>query len=575
MSKPTTKKNAKPMKKAPINPDKKSFVEVIGTELGYIKRGEKHLNADFMGGILLMLITILLILGLAIFTAVKDIENGFEERNFSMLKTLANNIYSKIDSSYDENNLEPLQNVVDGFRNNKAVAYLLVLDEDGNVLGSTFALPNPEIDVVTNRVATQFLSQVGITDTIDFDGKKCGAVTVFVGFNNDKMFSDKISELAKSFIGVFILCLLLGVWLAAGIGRRVMKPVKGLVKATGKFAEGDLSDRLEKCKYVEFNELVDSYNGMADSIQKLYSTLEHQVQERTRQLNDAIKELQDTQAMMVHSEKMKSLGELVAGIMHEINNPINFIYGNMSHLKNYSEDLFDLIDDFDKFKDDLTPEHRTEYEKMLKDIDYEFLKEDLPDLIKSCHEGTERTKNIILNLKDFSRMEESAITNVDLPKEIDSTLNILNNKFKHGITVKKDYHDDVPKIEAYGGQLNQVFMNILDNAAFAVEGKENAEVDITIRKDAKFAYIEIQDNGKGMDEETKDKIFNPFFTTKPVGQGTGLGLSISYKVIKNHNGTIDVQSEVGKGTKFTIKIPLLFEARQTVAEEKKNDIEVI
>ena len=128
---------------------------------------------------------------------------------------------------------------------------------------------------------------------------------------------------------------------------------------------------------------------MADSIQKLYSTLEHQVQERTRQLNDAIKELQDTQAMMVHSEKMKSLGELVAGIMHEINNPINFIYGNMSHLKNYSEDLFELIDDFDKFKDDLTPEHRTEYEKMLKDIDYEFLKEDLPDLIKSCHEGTE------------------------------------------------------------------------------------------------------------------------------------------------------------------------------------------
>lgn len=573
MSKPAIKKSIKPKKTA--TPYKKNFGDTLAMELTYIKRGEKHLNADFMGGILLMLITILLILGLAIFTAVKDIENGFAERNLNMYKALANNVYSKVESIYDESNPEPVQALVDGFKNSKTIAYCLVLSEEGHVLASTFALPNPEIDVTTNKVAAKFLSQLGINNTTDFEGKNCAHSMVYVGFYNDTMFADKVSELARSFMGVFVLCLLLGIWLAAGIGRRVMKPVKGLVKATGKFSEGDLSDRLEKCQYVEFNELVDSYNGMADSIQKLYSTLEHQVRERTRQLNDAIKELQDTQAMMVHSEKMKSLGELVAGIMHEINNPINFIYGNMSHLKNYSQDLFALIDDFDKFKDDLTLEHKAEYEKMLKDIDYEFLKEDLPDLIKSCHEGTERTKNIILNLKDFSRMEESAITNVDLPKEIDSTLNILNNKFKHGITVKKDYHDDVPKIEAYGGQLNQVFMNILDNAAFAVEGKENAEVDITIRKDAKFAYIEIQDNGKGMDEETKDKIFNPFFTTKPVGQGTGLGLSISYKVIKNHNGSIDVQSELGKGTKFTIKLPLLFEARETVSGEKKNDIEVI
>ncbi len=574
MSKPAAvKKNIKPKKSS--NQNKKSFWDSLATEISYIQRGEKHLNADFMGGILIMLITILLILGLAIFTAVKDIENGFAERNLNMYKALANNVYSKIESIYDESNPEPVQSLVDSFKNSKTLAYCLVLNGEGHVVGSTFALPNPEVDVTTNKVAAKFLSQLGINNTTDFEGKDCAHAIVYVGFYNDTMFANKVSELARSFMGVFVLCLLLGIWLAAGIGRRVMKPVKGLVKATGKFSEGDLSDRLEKCQYVEFNELVDSYNGMADSIQKLYSTLEHQVRERTRQLNDAIKELQDTQAMMVHSEKMKSLGELVAGIMHEINNPINFIYGNMSHLKNYSADLFALIDDFDKFKDDLTPEHKAEYEQMLKDIDYEFLKEDLPDLIKSCHEGTERTKNIILNLKDFSRMEESAITNVDLPKEIDSTLNILNNKFKHGITVKKDYHDDVPKIEAYGGQLNQVFMNILDNAAFAVEGKDNAEVDITIRKDSKFAYIEIQDNGKGMDEETKNKIFNPFFTTKPVGQGTGLGLSISYKVIKNHNGTIDVQSELGKGTKFTIKLPLLFEARETVTGEKKNDIEVI
>ena len=425
------------------------------------------------------------------------------------------------------------------------------------------------------QVARNTLQENNLTDTVCII-KKTDKFNMYVGFTDDLTLLDKIKQLGNKLLLIFLFCLTLGIWLASGICRKILKPVKALVKTTGAFSSGDLSDRLERTKYVEFNELVDSYNGMADSIQRLYSSLEHQVRERTQQLQEAIKELQDTQAMMVHSEKMKSLGELVAGIMHEINNPINFIYGNMSHLKNYSADLFMLIDSFDKYKDDLTEEHRAEYEKMLKDIDYEFFKEDLPDLIKSCHEGTERTKNIILNLKNFSRMEESAITNVDLPKEIDSTLNILNNKFKHGITVKKDYHDDVPKIEAYGGQLNQVFMNILDNAAFAVEGKENAEVDITIRKDAKYAYVEIQDNGKGMSEETKNKIFNPFFTTKPVGQGTGLGLSISYKVIKNHQGTIDVQSEVGKGTKFTIKIPLVFEARQQQQpEEPKSDIEVI
>jgi len=385
-----------------------------------------------------------------------------------------------------------------------------------------------------------------------------------------------IKQFTKSIILIFVSCLVLGMWLSAGLCRKFMKPIQMLTKTTGAFADGDLSDRLERTKYVEFNELVDSYNGMADSIQSLYSTMEHQVQEKTQQLREAIKELQDTQAMMVHSEKMKSLGELVAGIMHEINNPINFIHGNLSHLKNYSEDLMSIIDKFAEFENDLTEEHRAEYQKLLKDIDYDFLKSDLPDLLKSCHEGTERTKNIILNLKDFSRMEESAITNVDLAKEIDSTLNILNNKFKHNITVHKDYHEDVPKIEAYGGQLNQVFMNILDNAAFAVSEKDHGEVWITISKDDKNAYVSIKDNGKGMSEETKNKIFNPFFTTKPVGQGTGLGLSISYKVIKNHNGSIDVDSKVGEGTTFKLTLPLLFANKEENEEGKKEpEIEVI
>ena len=393
-------------------------------------------------------------------------------------------------------------------------------------------------------------------------------------YEMQKLDIHSVKSFSQTIITIFSVCLILGLWLSAGLCRRILKPIKMLIRTTGAFAEGDLSDRMERTKYVEFNELVDSYNGMADSIQTLYSSMEHKVGERTQQLKEAIKELQDTQAMMVHSEKMKSLGELVAGIMHEINNPVNFIYGNLSHLKNYSEDLIAIIDKFAEFEADLSEEHKAEYQKTIKDLDYDFIKSDMPDLIKSCHEGAERTKNIILNLKDFSRMEEFAITNVDLPKEIDSTLNILNNKFKRNITVHKDYHEDVPKIEAYGGQLNQVFMNILDNAAFAVSGKEHGDVWITISKDNKNAYVKIKDNGKGMNEETKQKIFNPFFTTKPVGQGTGLGLSISYKVIKNHHGNIDVISKEGEGTTFVITLPLVFQKEEQV-KGNQSEIEVI
>lgn len=565
MAKPA--KKFKPKKQS----NKKSFGEIISTEFGYLRRGETRLSTDFFGGITVMLVTILIIVALALMGAVQKLDREIYTKSTNLRESIANNLLTTVKDRF-ETNAVAISDTITTMMNSKLIAYCIITDpEDTNVLFTTVK----DTLIMDGQVARNTLQENNLTSTVCII-KKTDKFNMYVGFTDDLTLLDKIKQLGDKLLLIFLFCLTLGIWLASGICRKILKPVKALVKTTGAFSSGDLSDRLERTKYVEFNELVDSYNGMADSIQRLYSSLEHQVRERTQQLQEAIKELQDTQAMMVHSEKMKSLGELVAGIMHEINNPINFIYGNMSHLKNYSADLFMLIDSFDKYKDDLTEEHRAEYEKMLKDIDYEFLKEDLPDLIKSCHEGTERTKNIILNLKDFSRMEESAITNVDLPKEIDSTLNILNNKFKHGITVKKDYHDDVPKIEAYGGQLNQVFMNILDNAAFAVEGKENAEVDITIRKDAKYAYVEIQDNGKGMSEETKNKIFNPFFTTKPVGQGTGLGLSISYKVIKNHQGTIDVQSEVGKGTKFTIKIPLVFEARQQQQpEEPKSDIEVI
>lgn len=354
----------------------------------------------------------------------------------------------------------------------------------------------------------------------------------------------------------FALIIILGVIFSLMIAKSISKPLLTMENTISKIGEGDLSGRLDYTYYYEINKLIQSYNSMADALQRLYSSLEAQVQDRTKELKNAYAELQNTQAMMLHSEKMKSLGELVAGIMHEINNPINFIYGNMIHLNNYSQDLINIIDEYTKFDASLKQEEKTDVDNLKQEIDYEFIKSDLPDLIKSCKEGADRAKNIIQDLKSFSRMEEVAITDVDLNHEIDMTLNILHNKLKNKAEVHKEFMENMPKIEAYGGQLNQVFMNILDNAVGAIQDKGDIWIRINEDNKKEHLVIEIEDNGVGMDDETARKIFNPFFTTKPVGKGTGLGLSITYKIIKNHQGDIKVESQPNMGTKFIITLPI-------------------
>ena len=375
-----------------------------------------------------------------------------------------------------------------------------------------------------------------------------------LGFYNEPITKIYLDMLRDNMLAMVFIFIFLGFFLSNLISGILIKPINILIKSLGDFAKGNFSHRLEETNYLEINRLIRSYNDMAESLEKLYQSLEQQVKDRTKELEAAYSELKSTQAMMVHSEKMKSLGELVAGITHEINNPVNFIYGNLIHLKNYTNDLMSVIDAYTDCDSDLTEEHRNKIQELKEEIDLAFLKEDLPELIRSCQEGTERTKNIVLDLKNFSRLEEAVINNVDLPKEIDTTLNILHNKLKNKVTIHKEYQENMPHVEGFGGQLNQVFMNILDNAAFAI--KEKGDIWIRLKSDGNNAIIEFEDNGCGMDEKTRKKVFDPFFTTKEVGQGTGLGMAISYKVIKNHKGTIELMSEVGRGSKFIIKLPL-------------------
>lgn len=348
--------------------------------------------------------------------------------------------------------------------------------------------------------------------------------------------------------------LLLGLFASYHIVKIIVTPLMDFIEGTKQISEGNFEYKFKSSKYKEINELIMTYNAMAENLRVLYSELENKVKSRTSELEKANLEIMNTQSMMVHSEKMRSLGQLVAGITHEINNPINFIYGNMSHLKNYSNTLFQIIEMYESLEDKLPEEMQVKIKKIKEDLELEYIKEDLPKLIKSCYEGTERTKNIINDLKNFSRLDELVINDINLPQEIETTLNILCNKFAGKVEVIREYEDGIPIIEGYGGQLNQVFMNIMDNASYAL--KDHGCLYIRLRKSEKGVIIEFEDTGCGMKQEQLEKIFDPFYTTKPVGEGSGLGMSIGYKVIQNHNGTIFVESTEGKGTKFTIELPL-------------------
>ena len=288
---------------------------------------------------------------------------------------------------------------------------------------------------------------------------------------------------------------------------------------------------------------------------------------KAAQLEQTLHQLQETQTRLIHSEKMSGLGQLVAGIAHEINNPVNFIYGNLSHASNYTGQLLEIL----QLYQSQYPQPEGKIKTALESIDYDFVVEDLPKIMSSMQVGTNRIRSIVLSLRNFSRLDEAENKSVDLHEGIDNTLLILQHRLKphgtfSGIEIIKDY-GELPKIECYAGQMNQVFMNVINNAidVLTPESEENIVHPATIRISSQVStnnthiVVSIADNGPGIRKEVKQRIFDPFFTTKPVGKGTGLGLAISYQiVVEKHGGLMECISEPGKGTEFWIEIPLKF-----------------
>ncbi|MCC3495065.1 MAG: PAS domain S-box protein [Microcoleus sp. PH2017_15_JOR_U_A] len=294
-----------------------------------------------------------------------------------------------------------------------------------------------------------------------------------------------------------------------------------------------------------------------------------QTRNKARELEQTLLQLTSAQSQLIQSEKMSSLGQLVAGVAHEINNPVNFIYGNLSHANEYTQDLLHLIELYQNYYPDPVPEIQQEVEA----IELEFLMDDLPKLLSSMKVGADRIQLIVASLRTFSRMDEAEMKAVNIHDGIDSTLMILQHRVKAKpnypeIEVIKEY-GQLPLVECYAGQLNQVFMNILSNALDALEERD-ARLSVEQMRENPSSIriwtempkpdrilVRIADNGPGMTETVRNQLFNPFFTTKPVGKGTGMGLSISYQIVTDrHNGSLKCTSAPGEGAQFAIEIPL-------------------
>ena len=282
--------------------------------------------------------------------------------------------------------------------------------------------------------------------------------------------------------------------------------------------------------------------------EQLAASLAHQ-----RELN---RKLEEAQNQLLQSEKMASLGQLAAGVAHELNNPIGFVRSNVSTLKGYLDSLFGIIQAYDtKAAESMPPEALAALAAIKQREDFDFLHEDIFQLLAESQDGLTRVQDIVQNLKDFSRVGESGFGWADLHACLDSTLNIIWNELKYKCTVVKHYDQTLPQVYCIASQLNQVFMNLLVNAGHAIA--EKGEITITTRQTPDgTVQVAISDTGCGIAAEHLPHLFEPFFTTKPIGKGTGLGLSITYGIIGKHKGSIDVSSEVGKGTTFTVNLPV-------------------
>jgi signal transduction histidine kinase len=367
-----------------------------------------------------------------------------------------------------------------------------------------------------------------LVDSTDVQEKKAGAT-----FRRAKLLRLTI------IIVSMVLSMAIAMALALYTSRAIARPIKAVTKVAKQATQ-------------ESNFELQAPVTSDDEIGVLATSLNQLIQQVATQ----IRELKQAQAQLIQGEKMSSLGQMVAGIAHEINNPVNFIYANLNYANDYTQELLEILQLYQQYY----PQPVPEIKNRIEDVEIDFIGEDLPKIISSMHTGAERIRQIILSLRNFCHLDEAEMKSVQINEGINNTLLLLNHRLNPGIKVIHQY-EKLPLVECYPAQLNQVFWHIISNAIDELLSHHqlSCEPQILIQTklvNDKQVEVRIRDNGKGISPKIKEKIFDPFFTTKPVGEGTGMGLAICYQIVEKHQGKIQVISQLGQGTEFVVTLPI-------------------
>ncbi|MGD1904034.1 MAG: ATP-binding protein [Geitlerinemataceae cyanobacterium] len=457
---------------------------------------------------------------------------------------------------------ETTQNAIDEFLAIEGVSYVFAIDADRNIIAHTFVPTIPtEIRALTNSETTgtvvRELEIEGVGQFIDISSPILLGVGGHAHVGIDK--SEVVAHIREAIVQQLALILVLFALSAIAsylLIRQITQPLVQLTEYAQQLSARNFPSDIDIRSTDEIGLLAATMQSMASEISGFLARLERAVDDTTRKLQQA-------QSQVVHNEKMTSLGQMVAGVAHEINNPVGFIHSNTSHVSEYVKELLEYLQLYRVYY----PEPHPEIQERSEEIELDFLQEDLEKTLGSMRMGTNRIRELVSSLRNFSRLDESAIKAVNLHEGIDSTLVILRHRLKATsdrpeIRIVKKY-GELPLVECYPSQLNQVFVNLIGNAIDALESATARiedgmlKVEIYTAVIADQAIIRVRDNGSGIPAEVREKIFDPFFTTKPIGKGTGLGLSISHHIVtEKHRGRLVCRSESGYGTEFEIVIPL-------------------
>jgi signal transduction histidine kinase len=477
--------------------------------------------------------------------------------------------------------LASLQSFVEEVMKNPGLVYARVRDIDGVVLAqggesSKLALPFSADQVVDD--ATD-----GVFDTyseIRVSGITYGRVEL--GLSISEIYAT-LATARKWATWIAVLEMGLVALFSFVLGTYLTRQLKSLKQAAERVADGDVGFQVSVKGRDELGQAADAFNNMSQRLRKFNDELEQRVVQRTEELVQVQQQLQtdiakrkrvevalqqekQQQLELIHkleqahnqllqSEKLASIGQLAAGVAHEINNPVGYIGSNLGTLAEYQQDLFKMLDVYESLEpllqyDDWALQR---IHKIKQSVRLDHLRQDVPNLLAESQQGVTRVRQIVEDLKDFSHADEGEWFEAELHQGLESTLNIVNNEIKYKAEVIKEY-GELPRIMCQAPQLNQVFMNLLINAAQAIE--EHGVITLRTGIEQDWVWVAISDTGQGISPEHLKQIFDPFFTTKPVGSGTGLGLSMSYGIVKAHGGRIEVDSELGKGTTFRVWLPV-------------------